>query len=165
MPKPTTKVSLLEAAQNNFVRLNDYIEKLPPGDLSKEFPEKFLNRNIRDVVAHIHHWHILFLGWYEVGMKGDKPAMPSQGYTWRTMNDLNKKVLEQYSSINLKKARTLLNISYAQVYAIIEKHSEKELFTKKKYAWTGSTSLGAYLISNTCSYYDWGIKIIKKGVK
>jgi hypothetical protein len=44
---------------------------------------------------------------------------------------------------------------------IIEKHTDEELFTKKKYAWTGTTSLGSYLISATSSHYDWGLKTIK----
>lgn len=34
-----------------------------------------------------------------------------------------------------------------------------ELFTKRLYSWTGSTSLGAYLVSSTSSHYDWGKKV------
>jgi hypothetical protein len=45
--------------------------------------------------------------------------------------------------------------------ALIEKHTDDELFTKKKYPWTGTTSLGAFLISATSSHYDWGLKTIK----
>ena len=44
---------------------------------------------------------------------------------------------------------------------IIGKHSDEELFTKKKYQWTGTTSLGAYLIGSTSSHYDWALKTIK----
>jgi hypothetical protein len=42
-----------------------------------------------------------------------------------------------------------------------EKYCKEELFTKKKYQWTGTTSLGAYLVSATSSHYDWGLKTIK----
>jgi hypothetical protein len=45
--------------------------------------------------------------------------------------------------------------------ALIEKHTDEELFTKQKYKWTGTTSLGSYLVSATSSHYDWGIKQIK----
>ena len=45
--------------------------------------------------------------------------------------------------------------------SLIEKHTDDELFTKKKYEWTGTTSLGAYLISATSSHYDWGLKTVK----
>jgi len=45
--------------------------------------------------------------------------------------------------------------------ALIEKHNDDELFTKKKYEWTGTTSLGSYFISATSSHYDWGLKTVK----
>ena len=32
---------------------------------------------------------------------------------------------------------------------------------KKKYEWTGTTSLGSYFISATSSHYDWGLKTVK----
>jgi hypothetical protein len=55
-----------------------------------------------------------------------------------------------------------LNQSFTEVQKIITNHSDDELFTKKKYAWTGSTSLGSYLVSATASHYMWAIDLIKK---
>lgn len=136
-----------------------------PEELNKEFPKGRLNRNIRDVLTHLHHWHILLLGWYKVGMKGGKPDMPAKGYTWKTLPDLNQIIWEDYQDTDVQKAKVLLKGSYKKVQALIDKHSEKELFEKKKYKWTGSTSLAAYLISNTSSHYDWAIKRIKKSMK
>jgi hypothetical protein len=51
------------------------------------------------------------------------------------------------------------------VMGIIEKHSDHELFTKKLYKWTGSTSLGSYLVSNTSSHYTWAYDLIRKWLK
>ncbi len=165
MLKPNSKTTLLLASKDNFQRLNEYVDQLDKKDLEKSFPKTFLNRNVRDVLAHIHHWHLLFLGWYTVGMKGNKPAMPAEGYTWQTIGALNKEILIKYSNETISDVRKLINKTHKKVFAIIEKHSEEELFTKKKYSWTGSTSLGAYLISNVSSHYDWGLKIIKKGIR
>ena len=58
----------------------------------------------------------------------------------------------------------LFQKSFEKVFSIIEKHTEEELFTKKKYKWTSSTSLGSYLISATSSHYDWALKLMKKGL-
>ncbi|MEM6360167.1 MAG: ClbS/DfsB family four-helix bundle protein [Bacteroidota bacterium] len=44
--------------------------------------------------------------------------------------------------------------SYSQLREIIIKHTNDELFEKKRYKWTGTTSLGSYLISAISSYYD-----------
>lgn len=165
MAKPATKEELITQTEGNFATLMNLVESLSPEQLESEFPEGSLNRNVRDVLAHLHHWHIMFLDWYEVGMKDEKPDMPAKGYTWQMMPDLNRKINADYQEIGWQKALELLKGSYKQVFEIMEQHSEEDLFTKKKYKWTGSTSLGIYLISNTCGHYNWAIKFIKKGLR
>lgn len=162
MPRPRTKEQLLELSQDNYSKLLDFIDVLPLDIREKEFPKDFLNRNITDVMAHLHHWHLLFLEWYAIGMEGNKPDMPAKGYTWKTLPDLNLEIWKNYKDLEFEEAQKMLETSFNSVRKIIEKHSEEELFTKKKYHWTGSTSLGAYLISATSSHYDWAYKLIKK---
>jgi hypothetical protein len=98
-------------------------------------------------------------------MSGKKPDIPAKGYTWRTTSKLNHKINELYRGTALEAAKISLQASHAKVYKLIEDHSDDELFTRKKYAWTGTTSLGAYLISATSSHYDWALKLIKRGLK
>lgn len=165
MPRPKSKKELLEASQKKFKDLCSLLDSFSDQEIQKEFPEGTLNRNIRDVIAHLHFWHLMLFDWYEKGLQGIKPDMPAKGYTWKTMPELNKNIWEKSQSINLVQARQLLNQSFQKSQEIINKHSDKELFEKKKYAWTGSTSLAAYLIQNTSSHYAWAIKLIKKGMK
>jgi len=165
MPRPKTKNDLLELSQQNFKKLNELIDDFPKEHLNENFPKGTLNRNTRDVLGHLHHWHLMFLSWYKVGMKGDKPAMPAEGYSWKTVSDLNKLIWEKCQPISLQKTRKSLNASYEEIQLIIQAHSEEELFEKKRYKWTGSTSLGSYLISATSSHYDWAYKLIKKAGK
>lgn len=165
MPRHKTKKELLEHSQNNIDRLFELIDSFPKDQLNKEFAKGTLNRNIADVLAHLHAWHNLFLNWYKVGMKGAKPNMPFEGHSWQTLPQLNREIWEKYKSMEYKEALKLFKSSHRKVTRIIEKHSDEELFTKKLYAWTGSTSLGAYLISNSSSHYIWAYKLIKKGVK
>ena len=134
-------------------------------ELKQEFPEDKLNKNVRDVLTHLHHWHLMLLEWHSIGMKGKKPDMPAKGYTWRTLPDLNRKIWEHYQTTSIQESQQLLNSSYSNIQQLIQDHTDEELFEKKRYAWTGSTSLGAYLISNTCSHYHWAIKLIKKSKK
>ena len=124
-----------------------------------------LNTNIRDVLGHLHHWHLLMLNWYKVGMSGEKPQMPAPGYTWKTVPDLNRVIQSRYANEDLWAIREVFSRSHYQVQSIINAHSNEELFEKKYYPWTGSTSLGAYLISATSSHYDWALKLIKKARK
>ena len=162
MPRPKTKAELLAQSQANFHKLFELIDAYPPGRQEGNFEEGTLNRNIRDVLAHLHEWHIMMASWYKVGMDGEKPDMPASGYTWKTLPALNQKIWEESQAISLQEARELLNTSFITIQAIVQQHSDEELFEKKRYKWTGSTSLGAYLISSTASHYDWAYKLIKK---
>ena len=165
MPRPKSKKELVHLSTENFNKLTELVKNLDPAELKKQFPKGMLNRNIRDVIGHLHHWHLLFLEWYKVGMKGEKPAMPAEGYTWKTTSELNKEIQKEYRQVELKEMMKLFGRSHKKVQKIIEAHSNEELFTKKLYKWTGSTSLGAYLVGSTSSHYDWALKIIKKGLK
>ncbi len=165
MPKPKNKKELAEAASKNFNELLAFVDSLSPTLVESDFSTNTMNRNVRDILAHIHHWHLLMINWYNTGMSGKKPAMPMEGFTWKMLPSLNRTIWEQYQGVPLSEIRTLLADSHKSVRAIIEKHSNEDLFTKKKYHWTGSTSLGAYLISNTSSHYAWALKQIKKGIK
>ena len=162
MPRPKTKKELLALSQANYHKLIDFVESFSETDRNKEFPAGYLNRNSTDVLAHLHHWHLMVLDWYAVGMAGKKPDMPAKGYTWKTVPDLNRIIWKKYKDAKYTGVKKLLSTSYNDIRKLIEKHSNRELFEKKKYKWTGSTSLAAYLISATSSHYDWAYKLIKK---
>lgn len=165
MPRPKNKKELLDLSESIYGELKRLIDSLPPGERNKEFTPGTMNRNIRDVLAHLYHWHLLFFDWYEVGMAGGKAVMPADGYTWKTTPALNKWIWQYYQNTDLEEVRRLFAQSHKKIYSIIERHSDPELFEKKRYSWTGSTSLGSYLVSSTSSHYDWALKLIKKGMK
>jgi len=165
MPRPTNKDELIKASRDNYAKLIQLIESYSDEDLKKNFPKGTLNRTVKDVVAHLHHWHLLMLNWYEVGMKGGKPEMPSSGYTWKTLPELNRKIKLQYQETSLTTALEKLTSSSNKVLSLISKHTNDQLFEKRLYAWTGSTSLASYLISNTSSHYAWAYRLIKKSKK
>lgn len=165
MSRPTNKKDLLLFSQQNFDALIDFVASIPDSLRQNEFPKGTMNRNIRDVLAHLHHWHLMFLDWYVAGMKGQKPDIPAKGYTWKTTPELNLKIRNDYQRTDLDEVIIKLKLSFQEVRKIIDKHSDAELFEKGKYTWTGTTSLGAYLVSATSSHYDWALKLIKKATK
>jgi hypothetical protein len=165
MARPKTKDELVQSSDENFRKLNDLINGFSEEEQQAEFPQSTMNRNIRDVLMHLHHWHLMFLDWYKIGIAGEKPQMPAPGYTWKMTPELNRWIWEQYQKTGLEEAKSLLQQSFQDVQKIIQAHTNDELFEKKRYKWTGSTSLGAYLISATSSHYDWALKLIKKAKK
>lgn len=102
MPRPKNKAELLDLSKKNFESLMRFIESMSQQEQNLEFPEGTMNRNIRDVLMHLHHWHLMMLVWYTIGMKGERPEMPAKGYTWKTIPELNKWIWEKYSDIKLE---------------------------------------------------------------
>lgn len=165
MPRPKTKEALIKLSHMNYEKFLAFIETLPEEKRKAEFPSQFLNRNIRDVLAHLHHWHLLLLLWYQQGMKGEKPEMPAPGYTWRTVPELNREINKKYKNVPLNEIEKSLDTSFKEVQKIIDRHSNDELFEKRKFKWTGTTSLGAYIVSATSSHYEWALRLMKKCIK
>lgn len=165
MPRPKTKEALIKLSHMNYEKLLAFIETLPEEKRKAEFPPQFLNRNIRDVLAHLDHWHLLLLLWYQQGMKGEKPEMPAPGYTWRTVLELNREINKKYKNVPLNEIEKSLDTSFKEVQKIIDRHSNDELFEKRKFKWTGTTSLGAYIVSATSSHYEWALRLMKKCIK
>lgn len=165
MSRPTNKKDLLDQSQKSYNDLLAYIKSMSDKDKNREFPAGTMNRNIRDVLAHLHQWHMMMIGWYDCGMKGEKPDIPAKGYTWKTTPELNRKIREEYKDTDLSTVLKMLEDSFATIREIISRHTDEELFEKKKYKWTGTTSLGAYLVSATSSHYEWALKLIRKAMK
>ncbi|MEM7485278.1 MAG: ClbS/DfsB family four-helix bundle protein [Bacteroidota bacterium] len=165
MARPKTKKDLLELSTANFKKLDDYVASFSQEEQENDFPEGTMNRNIRDVLGHLHHWHLMFLDWYTVGMKGEKPDIPAKGYNWRTLPALNREIREKYANLDLKEIKKRFNTSHTKVMKLVDSHTNEELFERKRYGWTGNNAVGAYAIGVLSSHYDWAYKLIRKAKK
>lgn len=165
MLRPQSKEELVLLSSAQFDKLQCLVDSYDAEEQRMEFPKGTMNRNIRDILAYLDHWHRMMLKWYNEGMAGNKPEMPAPGYTWLTVPKLNREIWEMHRNTDLEIVKGRLNESYEKVKEVIASHTNEELFTKKLYPWTGSTSLGSYLTSTTSSHYDWAYKFIRKAMK
>ncbi|MDR1748074.1 MAG: ClbS/DfsB family four-helix bundle protein, partial [Spirochaetaceae bacterium] len=161
MPRPTTKEQLVGMSEQNLEKLFGFIDSIPEEFREAEYELNERDGTISDVICHLYEWHLMMERWYTEGMEGKKPVIPAEGYTWITLPDLNREIWKRYRGTPLKEAISMLKKSHKRIMKRIEQHSDEELFTKKYYPWTGTTSLGAYFISSTSSHYDWGLKTVK----
>lgn len=105
-----------------------------------------MNRRIRYVLCHLHHWHLLMLDWYREGMNGNKPSMPAEGYTWKTTPTLNLWLFESYQNTSLEESKYLVKKGFYNLQKLIVSHSNEELFTKKTLLLDGNNL--AWILSN-----------------
>ena len=163
MPRPKNRDELLSLSNVNYKKLFDLVNSFSDEEIHNEYIfDNNRDKNIRDILVHLHHWHLMMMEWHEVGMSGKKPDMPASGYTWKTVPELNREIWKKYQSVSYEDGVKLLDGSFKDIQEIIKSHTDIELFEKKRYKWTGTTSMGSYFISATSSHYDWAMKHLRK---
>lgn len=163
MAQPKLKKDLLDSSQEYFQRLIDLVQSIP-GDLLLK-SGACQDWSVKDILAHLHAWHMLCLVWYQEGLAGGTAPLPAPGYTWKETPELNQAIFEEYKDEEYTKILESLQESHLEIQETIRKHNQEELFTKKFYKWTGSTSLASYLIANAPSHYEWAMDQIRKWKK
>ncbi len=123
------------------------------------------DKNVRDVIIHLYEWHLLLVKWITTNLNNENNHFLPKEYTWKTYPKMNLKFWEKHQDTSLEDARKLLMKSHESVIALLCTFSNDQLFTKKHYNWTGTTSVGSYCVSATSSHYDWAYKKIKKHKK
>lgn len=171
MPRPQTKADLIAAAKLNYDKLLSLIASMPASELDTEFnfstDEKKKeahwrrDKNLRDVIIHLHEWHDLMLAWIANNKAGIRKPFLMEGYNWKTYGDMNILFWKRNQNVSLKEAMERFQDSHEKIMAEIEKMTNDELFQKNAYDWAGGSTIGSYFTSVTSSHYDWAMKKIK----
>ncbi len=165
MPRPTSKDTLLVAANGEFNKLCNLIDSMPAEKQQAPFSFEDRDKNLRDVLVHLYEWHQLLLKWANSNKEGKTANFLPQPYNWKTYPQMNVAFWKKHQSTPLAEAKAALQESHSEVMKLIESFTNEELFTRKHFPWTGTTSLGSYCISATSSHYDWARKKIKQHLK
>jgi hypothetical protein len=161
---PASKAALLNGSDAEFSKLLAYVDGLTPEQREAEFSGLGRDRNVRDVLAHLHAWHVLLLGWNEDAAIGLTPELPAPGYSWSDLDALNSGLREGFAPIPLDEIRGLLEASHAEVGEFIAAQSDDELFTEGALAWTGSSTLAELIDECTGVHYRWADATIRRGL-
>lgn len=162
MARPTTRTELLEAAEAEYRRLLEVVETVPLD--RRTTPGACDHWSVKDLLAHLDAWHELFLGWEEIGRAGEVPEMPAPGLRWSDTPTLNARIHERTADDAWDDVVARLDGSHERVLAVIRSYDDDDLFTKRRFGWTGSTSVGSYAVSATSSHSAWATKLIRRWV-
>lgn len=175
MSRATTKSDLIIAANEQFDKLCKLIDTMSNEQKNTTFSNEMStagkethwsrDKNLRDVLVHLYEWHNLLLNWINANRNGTTKSFLPEQYNWKTYPEMNMAFWVKHQDTSLIDAGRMLKESHMDVMAIIETFSNDELFTKNTFAWTGTSTLGAYCVSATASHYDWAIKKIKLHIK
>ena len=160
MTRPITKDELLRAIDEGLQDVWETAAQIPDGTRWEDPDDR--DHCVRDVVAHLREWQRMMLTWYDDGMGGRTPVMPAPGHTWQTLPALNAEIWTRYQETTELEDREGLAETHARLRAIIASHTDAELFDTQHYPWTGSASLGSYLVSATSSHYAWAATKLRR---
>jgi hypothetical protein len=165
MPRATSKAELLAAANAQYEKLWKLLDSMTEAEQTAAFLFEDRDKNLRDILIHLYEWHNLLLNCVKANANGGaKPFLP-EPYNWRTYPQMNVGFWEKHQSTPCETAKSLFCESHQKVTALIERFSDEALFTKKRFPWTGASTLGSYCVSATASHYDCAMKKIKRHIK
>ncbi|GAA1987707.1 ClbS/DfsB family four-helix bundle protein [Microbacterium pumilum] len=159
-----THSGLLARNDEEFAALLALIDGILPERLDEEFAGSSRDRNVRDVAAHLHAWHILLERWYSDGMSGGTPSIPAEGYTWSRLAELNEDLRQQWQDTSLAELLPLLRASHESLQAMVALHDDSELADPQAYAWTDGSALGEYALECGGNHYVWARETISTGL-
>lgn len=172
MARPHNKKDLQEAASTNYEKLSQFIKNMTeeelntPFDFSQDEKKKEAHwkrdKNVRDVIIHLHEWHKLMLEWIKNMEEGTaKRPFLAEGYSWKTYGDMNRMFWKNSQNVSLNEAMKSFEESHNAVMESIENISEDILFERAPFDWVGTSSIGSYYVSVTSSHYEWALKKLK----
>ena len=117
---------------------------------------------VRDLVAHLAEWHVMFLRWFQEGQRGGTPAMPAPGFKWNETPRLNRAIWEKHRRRSFRIVEAEFTTTYEEIVGLLAGLSEAEIFESGRFAWTGKNPLVTYVGPNTASHYRFARKVLKR---
>jgi hypothetical protein len=144
---------ILERIRTERRRLEQNLAQVPSGEM--ETAGVVGEWSVKDVLAHLVDWEQRFLGWYEAGRRGERPAVPAPGIGWDELDLLNRQIYQRNRGRPLEEVLTDFHASYARVFAVIRDIPEDEIFTPGRYSWLGENAMVGPILANTANHYRW----------
>ncbi|MRG60644.1 ClbS/DfsB family four-helix bundle protein [Agromyces sp. CFH 90414] len=182
MPAPTTRTALEAAAFRGFRDLDDVIEAMPAAEAAALFPaartpaaapqageaapgaDAARDRDVQDVLNHLHAWHLLLLGWLDADAAGKPVEFPAPGHTWDSLAELNVELRDRYrvpgpADAGLATARGRLRASHIDVLTRIESMPDDDLLEPGRRPWLRGP-LAEPVHECLGGHYEWAIATI-----
>ncbi len=159
MTAPETRDALIDAADLCLSAFERAVDDVPEAERTAPFAGTGRDRDLRDVVNHLHAWHVLLLGWLDADAAGRSPAFPAEGYDWASLDDLNLALRDRYRDVDLEAARRRLRTSHAEVLARLAGIEDASLYDPSRHPWLRG-ALAEPVHECLGAHYDWAIEAV-----
>jgi len=119
--------------------------------------------SVKDILAHVVGWQGRILKWHEAEQRGETPAVPAPGLTWRDLKRFNEMIYQEHRRRSLKAVLLDYEVFHNRMIALIEATSDADLLVVGRFKWMGPTwTLSDYCRAETASHYRWARKWIRR---
>lgn len=165
MGKRLSKADLFEEIRVRRAALDELLAGLEPRRMT-ESGVTAAGWSVKDILGHIVSWQQLNLDWYETGERGETPAVPAPGLTWKDVPRLNDIIYGRHRRRSLNAVLKDYETFHQAMIDLIHKVPDSELVQVGRFAWAGPTwTLSDYIRANTASHYRWAQKHIRKWLR
>jgi hypothetical protein len=165
MGKRLPKLELLKEIRSERIALDDLLDRLSPRKMTQRAVTA-AGWSVKDILGHLVGWQKMNLAWYEAGKRGEYPAVPAPGLTWKDVPKLNDIMYRQHRRRSLKAVVKDYRTFHRRMLELIHHASETDLVEAGRFNWAGPTwTLSDYLRANTASHYRWAQKHIRKWLR
>lgn len=159
-----TKEQLILASEKSFSYLMELILNQSIENQNRLFLFEYRDKNYRDVLAHLHEWHMLLFGYLDLSINQKKePDVPKKGYTWKEMDQLNVEIWKTYQKTSLDEIKIKIVNSHVKLLNLILELSDEELFNRDYFKWAPQT-LADFIDHCAAHHYEWAIDLVKKQI-
>jgi hypothetical protein len=156
---------LLEEIRSEREALDRLLDKFTPRMMTRRGVTA-AGWSVKDILGHLIGWQQMNLCWYEAGERGEKPAVPAPGLTWKDVRKLNERIYRRHRRRPLEAVRADYAVFHQRMIELIHKTPEPELVKVGRFSWAGPTwTLSDYIRANTASHYRWASKHIGKWLR
>ena len=170
MTKPTNKQELKAAMQDGYEKLTAQLGKLSREAADAPFafasdPKKCgvrwaYDRCTRDLLIHLYEWQVLMRVFVQNIRAGHpKDYLPDE-YR-KNYHEMDKMLVAKHQGTSLDDAKKLLEQTHREMLELAEGFTDEELFGKKVFKTTYTTTMAAYFESVTTSPYSQAAKLLK----
>ncbi|MFK4728169.1 ClbS/DfsB family four-helix bundle protein [Agromyces mediolanus] len=161
MPTPETPIALQAAAMRGFSTLEAAVDAIPAAERDAPFTANGgRDRDLQDVLNHVHAWHELLLGWLSAIERGETPAYPAEGHGWNELEALNTELRDRTRTRGgAERAFARLQGSHAVALARVGALDRDVLFDPARFDWLGGP-LAEPVHECLRGHYEWAVQAI-----
>ena len=165
MGKRLPRAELLGEIRVERSTLDTLLEPLTPRQMTRA-GVTLAGWSVKDILGHLIVWQQMDLAWYGAGRRGETPAVPAPGLSWKDIRKLNDRIYHKHHRRSLTAVVADDDAFHQKMLELIEEVPDEDLVPVGRFAWAGPTwTLSDYIRANTASHYRWACKHIRKWLR